>query len=212
MSTQQNDKSKTDKPSASWGWYLASVVAFALAFVSWWAERERDSTIDFSQVKPNASMVERLETALIMDPTNHQLQYNLGIALQHEGKLDEAITAYERAIEITDSDPRYHNNLAATLAQTERLEAAERHFLRAIELDPECVECRLNYGNLLFQQQRFEQAERQFRRIVQIQPEHAQAHNNLAVVLKERGLINDAYKHIQEAMRLKKMQQSEAGE
>jgi len=146
-------------------------------------------------------------TALSVDPENHEAHYNLGLELQSQGKLDEAISHYRRAIEISGKDGGYHNNLGAALAALGKLDQAVDHFNKAITFDPNNAEARFNLGNALFYQEELESAIGHYRRAIELKPDYAGAHNNLAVALKQTGHLQEATQHRLEAMRLERAQQ-----
>ena len=121
------------------------------------------------------------------DPNAH---YNLGLALQSQGKLSEAIHEYRRALEIDDDHAEAHNNLAAALAASDELDDAIDHFRRVVELKPDYAQGYLNLGNALIAQRKVDEAIRHYRRAVEIKGDYAKAHNNLAVALKQTGLTS----------------------
>ena len=62
--------------------------------------------------------------------------HNLGAALQSDGRLGEAATAYERALQI---DPDYapsHDGLGSVLRQRGQLDEAIRELQEALRLSP----------------------------------------------------------------------------
>src|SRR5260370_160177 len=69
---------------------------------------------------------------------------HLKAALRGQGKLDDAIAEYRRAIEI---DPNYafaHNNLGVALRGQGKLDDAIAEYRRAIEIDPNSERARRN--------------------------------------------------------------------
>ena len=72
--------------------------------------------------------------------------YNLGLALQSKGRLEEAIEEYRKALETTDDVAEVHNNLAAALASIRELPEAIEHFRRVTQLKPEYAEGHFNLG------------------------------------------------------------------
>jgi Flp pilus assembly protein TadD len=64
------------------------------------------------------------------------LYYQLGTALQREGRLEEAVEAYRSALEANPDDPRPHNNLGASLAALGRDDEAAAQFEAALEVEP----------------------------------------------------------------------------
>ena len=143
---------------------------------------------------------------LASDPENDEAHYNLGLLLQSQGKLDEAVFHYRRAIEMSGDDASYHNNLGAALADLREFDEAVEHFNRAITLDNDFAEAHVNLGNALFSQEKLEDAIVHFRRAIELKPDYVKAHNNLAVALKQMGHLDEAYRHRFEAMRLEQAQ------
>ena len=77
-------------------------------------------------------------------------EYDLLVAQQHmlDGKLVEALAAYERAVAKDETSAFLHRRLAAALAQQDRLAEATQHARRALELEPADIETRLFLGQL----------------------------------------------------------------
>jgi tetratricopeptide (TPR) repeat protein len=62
--------------------------------------------------------------------------YNLALALYQQGKLEEAIQNYKKAIEINPKYDRAYYNLALALYQQGKLEEAIQNYKKAIEINP----------------------------------------------------------------------------
>jgi tetratricopeptide (TPR) repeat protein len=77
-------------------------------------------------------------------------EYDVLVAQQMErdGRHDEAIAAYERAVAKDDDAPYLHRKLAEQLAQANRIDEALYHANRAYELDPEDVPTRIFLGKI----------------------------------------------------------------
>ena len=65
------------------------------------------------------------------------LHYQLGTALQEEGRVDEAERSYRRAIDANPVDPRPHNNLGTMLVAQGRNDEAAEAFARALDVRPD---------------------------------------------------------------------------
>ncbi len=146
---------------------------------------------------------ESFREALERDPREASAQYNLGLALQSQGKLAEAIQHYRAAIALSDDNPMFHNNLAAALASQGSLLEAATHFETVVRLKPDYAEGHFNLGNVRMGLKDPKSAITHFQKAVKIKPDYAKAHNNLAVALKQEGQDELAYKHLREAKRLK---------
>ncbi len=84
-------------------------------------------------------------------PTNLDVNNNLGVLLCALGKFDEAEASYRKAIEIKPDYVEAHNNLGSALQSLGRLDKAEASYRKAIELKPDYVEVNKNLFILLRQ-------------------------------------------------------------
>jgi len=78
--------------------------------------------------------------------TDPAVWVNLGVAYSNKGDLDNARTAYEKALSLDDQNPTVYNNLAANYLQLSRKTKDKilfarciEYFKKAIELDPSYV-------------------------------------------------------------------------
>ena len=69
-----------------------------------------------------------------------------GNALKDQGRLDEAIAAYNRAIALKPDYAEAHNNLGIALKDQGRLDEAIAAYHRAIALKPDHAEAHNNLG------------------------------------------------------------------
>ena len=84
----------------------------------------------------------------------------VALELENEGRRDEAIAAYQRAVAKDPDSAFLHRRLAEQLLQAQRIDEALVHARRAIELDPEDPSTRILLGSLYRQVRNVEAAER----------------------------------------------------
>ena len=163
---------------------------------------------------------------------NYLAHNNLGTALAAEGKKEEAIAHYRKAIEINPTFTIAHLNLGAALVAQGRIEEAlaaikmnpnqeEAHFhlgvvlaaqgrneeaiahyLAAIKINPNYDDAHYNLANLFMKQGKIEEAIAHYRQAIKINPDHADAHCNLANVFVKQNKIDQAIEHFREAVRI----------
>jgi len=127
--------------------------------------------------------------ALNLSATN---QVQMGIELERQGRLEESVSAHEKALEIDPQMVQAHINLIELYGRLSQFQKAEEHYRAATHLEPGSVESYYNYGVLLVSVQKYEQAESAFRKTIEIDPFHAAAHNNLGYLLERQGKLLEA--------------------
>jgi len=135
---------------------------------------------------------------------NYLAHNNLGLALAAEGKNEEAIAHYLKAIEINPYC-KAHFNLGVALVAQGRIEEA----IAAIKLNPNQQEAHFGLsvvlvarGKNLVAQGRIEEAITHYLSAIKINSDNADAHCNLADVFVQQNKIDQAIEHFREAVRI----------
>jgi Flp pilus assembly protein TadD len=134
---------------------------------------------------------------------NYVAHSNLGNALLQKGRVDEAITHYQSAVQI---DPRYADaqfNLGNAFLQKGRADQAISQYQKALEIQPDFAAAHLNLGNGFSQQGRMDQAISQYQKALEINPDDEKAHNNLGNAFLQKGNVSQAITHFQQALEIK---------
>jgi len=127
---------------------------------------------------------------------------SLGIALAAQGRYDEAISHYLRALVLRPEDADAHNNFGDALQAMGRLEEAIVHYRWALRNDADFAVAHYNLANALRQSGDPEDALRHYRQALRIDPGYVKAHNNFGTALLERGRLAQAAAHFQRAISL----------
>jgi tetratricopeptide (TPR) repeat protein len=135
-------------------------------------------------------------------PDNLTAQINLGLALDLEQRLPEAIARFERAVELGPDLPGTHFNLGYELMKTGESEEAAAQFETAVRLDPGYAPAQTNLGNTLIQLGRYPEAADHLAVAVKIEPRDVEAQTNLGIALAATGRLPEAVGHYEEALRL----------
>ncbi len=122
---------------------------------------------------------------------------NLGIALKHLGRTEEAIKVYERGLKDMPGNPGILNNLGILLASLKRYEETVVYLEDALETDPENTDLQLNMATTLRQAKRFGEAIVYYEKVVAKQPGNAGA-------LYDLGYCYERDKKPKEAIRIYK--------
>ena len=116
-------------------------------------------------------------------PDFAEMLTNLGNALTDTHRLDEAIAAYRRAIDLKPGYPEAHNNLSNALREDGRADEAIAASRAAISLRPDYAEAYGNIANALKDQGRLDEAVTAYRMAIRHRPGFASAHGNLLYTL-----------------------------
>ena len=143
------------------------------------------------------------EYMLSLTPNSGQVHNSLASTLQSQGRLDEAISHYRRALQARPYDALVYNNLGAALEAKGNLSEAIACYYKALKLLPDCDEAYYNLGIALHSQGDSNQAIYNLRKAISINPDYADAHNNLGIILSKQGRLDEAITHFQKAVRLK---------
>jgi tetratricopeptide (TPR) repeat protein len=145
------------------------------------------------------ALLARLTTEM---PTNPYLHFRWADALRAEGRLDEAVAEYHKAIAL---DPGYvpaHNNLGNALHDRGRLDEAMAEYHEAIALDSGYAIAHGNLGAALYEKGQWNEALTELRQAITLAPRYAQAHNNLGTTLAHHRRWDEAMAEYRQALAL----------
>ncbi|MFC1839555.1 tetratricopeptide repeat protein [Thermodesulfobacteriota bacterium] len=134
---------------------------------------------------------------------NYVIHNNYGRAiLFQDGKEDEAMSHFKKALEINPESEYAHTNIGILLAGEGKLEEAVSQFSRALSIQPYDEQAHFNLGLALSQQGKIDEAIKHYKEALQINPANEKVHNNLAVALTYGGYMPEAIKHFREALKI----------
>jgi Flp pilus assembly protein TadD len=118
-------------------------------------------------------------------PDLGETKNNLGIVLSRKGRADEAIRAFEEALQASPELLQIRLNLAEAYGQRERYAEARDMYASLLTVDPNNIVIRNNYALALFKSGAKEKAAEEFRRVLQLKPDFKAAQQGLEIVLKD---------------------------
>ena len=124
--------------------------------------------------------------------TSWQNYVNQGNQLYSQGRLEEAIGSYKRALELAPESAEAHSNLAQMYLAAGREEEARPHLEQAIRINPDLPAAQALLGQVLAGAGKIEEAEAHFRRALKSEPDSPEANQNLAVLLDSTGRSAEA--------------------
>ena len=117
---------------------------------------------------------------------------NLGIALFDQGKFDEALGHYDRAIALDANFAQAHSNRGNALQRLKRFADAEPPTAARIELQPSFADAWNNLGTCLRELKRSDEAEAVYRKALELAPNNPDTLDNLALALKDLDRLDEA--------------------
>ena len=130
--------------------------------------------------------------ALACTSGNYLAHNNLGNALYRDGRRDEAIAEYRKALDIKPDYAEALNNLGVVLFAKGDLEAAIAQYRKALDIKPDYAEAIHNLGSALATKGDYGAAIEQYRKALEIKPDYAEARNNLGNALLLNGDLEEA--------------------
>ncbi len=121
-----------------------------------------------------------------------------GIDLADRGWLDEAISEFEKAIDLDPESAHARDNLGTVLAEKGQLLEALFEYVDAVRAEPESPSAH-HYLASFLASQGHELAVAEHRRTIELEYEFPDAHLNLALAMAERGQLEDAVAELETA-------------
>jgi len=142
------------------------------------------------------SIASPTEMEVTLDTAQNMVERNLSAAdklflkgnrLYAEQKYDQAIQAYNEALELSQSQWGYYFNLGLALKKSDKKEEAMAAFKKAVEMNPESYSINKELGQLLAQQDNYEEAKKYYEKAAEISADDPDAFYNLGVCLTNLG-------------------------
>ncbi len=146
----------------------------------------------------------------LIDPAEYKRQFpkktlkefDKGVDAEHQGKTDEAIQHYEKALSYSPDFYPAHNNLGSGYLARQNFEAAESHFEAALKANQNDAQAHFNLANVFLLTQRYPAAEHEIEDGLQRRPDSAFGHFLQGSVYSHTGRTELAEKSLQSALQL----------
>ena len=126
----------------------------------------------------------------------------LGSLLAQEGRLEDAIEHFNRALRYKPGYPEAHFFLGHTYDQQGRLEEAVVEYQKALRFKPMQEQTHIFLAITLAKQKKLDEAIIHYLAALKINPDSAVAHNNLARIYHTLGKFDAAVEHYNSALRV----------
>lgn len=136
--------------------------------------------------------IERLRSALSLQPDHAQGLSDLGMMLHSDGAWEAAEVALVKALELAPGLAAAHLNLGNVLADLGQKIKAERHYREALRLQPRLGAALNNLSKLLLTAGKPAEAEDMARQLIALAPQNGLGHSQRAAALDRLGRLDEA--------------------
>jgi tetratricopeptide (TPR) repeat protein len=112
--------------------------------------------------------------------------------LLQEGKAEEAVEAYRKAVQLDPGDAHWRYNLSLALAKLGDRKAQKEVLTKVLELDPDMANAHNDLGLAHLSEGKMREAEAEFHAALDINPRFAEALDNLGIVYRQQGRDSEA--------------------
>ncbi|MDB4285337.1 tetratricopeptide repeat protein [bacterium] len=155
------------------------------------------SRAQISYWKDSISLFER---TLAVTQRNWLAEFNMGVYLAKEGKLNDAERHYRRALDIRPPYAEAHTNLGNLLLRQGRFDEAIFHLQEAYRLDKGGRRTAFNLANALMEDGQLLKALIFFEKAVQADPSHVPSRDNYGICLARLGRHREALEQFQASL------------
>jgi len=157
------------------------------------------------RIRPNDAESQRNLSNLIAGgekSSNVKVYYNLGIYLDGQGRIAEAIVQYNEALKLKPDYAEVRNNLGVALGKQGRLDDAIAQLSEALRTKPDFVDAHNNLAIAFAMQGRTAEAIEHLNDLLILNPRQTSARYNLGLLLAKQGRVADAMNQFSEALKI----------
>ena len=132
----------------------------------------------------------QLEALQAQRPDYQVVYRRLGDVAVAQGRLDDAVIAFERALELNPQDTGSHGQIAVVLTIQGKLEPAMEHAKIALKSDPNYINALVVAGDILNARRNFDEAEAYYERALKVNA------RNTAVLIRLGTLLQKQNRHV----------------
>ncbi len=147
-----------------------------------------------SQTGKSEAATQSWYQALTLEPNRAKAEehFNLGNTLLEQGKLEQAVVCYRRAIQLKPSCSQAYHRLGEILTEQGQVQEAYALYRQAVERNPQDAESYYCLGQALAAQEEWEKAIAYYRKATEVQPKLWQADHQLGEALSKQQQWKEA--------------------
>jgi tetratricopeptide (TPR) repeat protein len=135
-------------------------------------------------------------------PKKTRKEFDKGVEADHQGKTDDAIQHYEKALSFSPNYYPAHNNLGSAYLGRQKFDEAQAQFEAALQANQNDVEAYFNLANLLVLTQHYDEAQREINEGLKRRPDSAFGKFLQGSIYSRTGRPDLAEKSLESALQL----------
>jgi tetratricopeptide (TPR) repeat protein len=136
-------------------------------------------------------------------PQNINVLRLMGAVSRKQGRLEESLDYFRRAIALNNRKGLLHFELGTAYTELERSEEAYQSYLRAVQLDPSLQPACVNLSAIMEKHERYEEAIEWAKKAISLKSDCGLSYYNLANAQRELGQLDDAIESYAKALEFK---------
>jgi tetratricopeptide (TPR) repeat protein len=133
---------------------------------------------------------------------NYVAHGNLGNIFLQEGRLDEAMDHYQKALKISPDYAEARDNIGNVFLRKGQLDEAIAQFQKVLDIKPDFASAYYGIGRVLQLKGRVDEAIAQFQKALDIKPDFAEAHCTLGNLFLQKERMDEAAAQYQKALEI----------
>jgi len=168
------------------------------------------------ELKLSPDTIRKIKVTLVKEMTSEQrrgeeaiVYFEKGTKLSKENKLEEAVQAFQKAVELKEDFFEAYVNLGTFLFQQQKDDEAEKALLKAHELKPEEskpkeILAAINFekAKILIQENKMDEALERLKQSYDLRADHAYVNFLLGYLYNEKKMKEEAIKHFEAFLQL----------
>jgi tetratricopeptide (TPR) repeat protein len=138
-------------------------------------------------------------TTLARNPDSWMAHNNIGISLARQGRTQEAIDHFNRALALNPHHDEADYNLANALLRLNREDEAIPHYEASLKINPRNTKAHFNLAAVLARKGQSEEAMVHYNKVLEVYPNDPVVHKNLEKILRQLGRTDEADAHLRKA-------------
>lgn len=142
----------------------------------------------YQKPAPDIANAEKYMTkALAAEPNDAQTQYFLGLIRNKQNRLDEALTALRRSLQIDADNAEAHYYLGEIYGKQGKDKEAIAEYQKAVELNPKYVNAWFDLGVAQYNNENFDAAVAAYKKVIELKNDNWDAYANLGDSYRQKN-------------------------